>query len=150
MNKTLFVTFLGVFLVLLQMQAATVTSTRVGSVDIYNLMLGEEIQVNCKALGQKTLTYGERYGFRFRPSMWGDTTYTCGFRWGAKSQRFVVWMDPDAVDTRREPFRPCVHCVWYVGRDGFYVSESGEQFSSVVVFKWLTPAEMLSKMTIHE
>jgi hypothetical protein len=42
-------------------------------------------------------------------------------------------VDPDAVFTR-VPFRPCVHCVWDVGREGFYVNEYGEQEGNVLVY----------------
>ena len=95
------------------------------SVNIYNFIdKGEILEVYCGRFPGKVVNYGEHFGWGFSPSVWGTTRYSCGFQWGRKVQLFVVWVDDDIIIP--VPFRPCVHCVWRVGREGFYLAQNGK------------------------
>jgi hypothetical protein len=128
--------FLVVFLVMMEL-SATMGFARKASVDIYNYVEGQEIQVTCEVFGEKTLRYGEHFGWGFTPSIWGDTYKSCGFKWGTRIQHFVVWASDEIIS--RVPFRPCVNCRWDVVWEGFYLHECGDK-RSCFFYSWFGPS----------
>lgn len=126
-----------VLLLVLLVTTAAMVLASVADVNIYNEIEGEEIQVNCKKsgkqyFGEKTLRYGEHFGWGFMPNMWGTTKYSCSFRWGVKVQNFYVWYD-DGYGIMI--LRPCQHCVYTVTKDGFYRNEKSRQ-KKVFIYTW--------------
>ncbi|KAK6914270.1 Plant self-incompatibility S1 [Dillenia turbinata] len=67
------------------------------SVSIINQMgSGIVLTVHCKSgdddLGDHLLQQNEEYGFRFRPSFWGNTLYFCSFKWWDQFKYFDVYI----------------------------------------------------------
>lgn len=104
------------------------------SINIHNLIDGEPIQVTCEAFPEKTLRYGEFYGWGFSYSAWGYTKWSCFFKWGAKVQYFVVWVDP-AIKSH-EPWKSCYHCEWLVGRNGFSLISDDGRVPPHLIYLW--------------
>ncbi len=44
-------------------------------------------------LGEKTLRYGEHFGWGFKQSAAGTNRWMSGFRWESRFQQFLVWAD---------------------------------------------------------
>ena len=154
----IFVVFL-VMMLLLKLQSTTMGSASpsvvtpiefvstafgpsIASVNIYNFVLAtyiekREVEVSCTGPGQRLLTFGGDYSWSFPLSNWGNEDVICAFDWGFKFQQFVVWVDPRDM-LSHQPFKPCLHCVWDIRREGFFVSELGETPDNRVVYKWLT------------
>lgn len=121
-------------LFLLKMESATVAFASPASLNIYNIIDSETIQVRCEGYPEKALRFGEFCGWGFSTSQWGTTKWTCFFRWGSHIQYFVTWIDKSAKAGL--PWEPCMHCVWLVQRDGFYLyNESGAK-QTVFVYPW--------------
>ena len=112
------VIFLAMALLVMQEPA----SASPADVNIYNDISGEDIQVSCfkgsghgHPLGEKNIPFGHHFGWGFTPSVWGTTKYACQFTWGIRAREFDVWVDDGWISVR-----PCTHCEWRVGREGFF------------------------------
>ena len=100
-------------------------------VDVYNYV-GEPIHVHCDH-EDKTLEDGRLLGWKFTPAIFGNTKYTCSFRWGAKTREFPVWVDGGVCGSVAK--RPCTHCVWRVTPVGFFRSE-GNELLAQKIYNW--------------
>lgn len=130
MKATAFV----VVLVVTMEYSATMAIAERASVSIHN-DVDQDIEVNCpghNAFGQITMLPNQYFGWDFKPNIWGTTRYTCSFRWGLKWRQFYVFVDDGVLGyvTRR----PCTHCVWWVGRAGFWMTDLYER--PVFWYRW--------------
>lgn len=125
-----------IMLLVVMASASTVLASK-AVVNIVNIIaIGPPIQVHCKlgnivdVIPERTLAQNERVGWGFTPNVWGTTSYNCDFKWGDLTQGFDVWWDDFFLSIWIE--RPCTHCLWTVGEDGFFRAEAGGGVQSLV------------------
>jgi len=83
-------------------------------VTIINFMAKKDLAIHCKDkhhdLGNKILSYGERFNFSFKPNKFLYVTlYFCRFTWVGASHHF------DIYDEYRDD---CVECLWEIVERG--------------------------------
>jgi hypothetical protein len=95
-------------------------------------------QVYCGSLSwrEKTLEFGQHFGWSFNPSTVEPTCWMCGFKWRSKLQQFLVWAD-QGMSITTPASRACLHCEWHLMRDGFYLSDAGLVDQLVLYHQWL-------------
>ena len=122
---------------LIIMHSATMGFAGGADVNMWNDMEGETIQVYCGAHSwrERKLQFGQHYGWSFEPGKGGTNRWMCGFKWGSKVQQFLVWGDTGMSITAPES-RPCLHCEWYVKKQGFYLLSNGIE-PAVLYHEWL-------------
>jgi hypothetical protein len=97
------------------------------------------IQVHCQSrdtdLGLQTLVPNQTWGFGFKINFFGTTLFFCSFvssNTGTQSTSFETFGD----DVRTKV--PCVHCVWTVRPEGFYVNIQGNPGVGTFFHPWGT------------
>lgn len=83
----------------------------------------------------QTIQFSKRTGMEFTPNIWGTTNYSCEFKWGDRTQSFIVWYDKFFLAFWKK--RPCTHCLWTVTEAGFYREGEEDGYGHpVLVYMW--------------
>ncbi|ESQ48237.1 hypothetical protein EUTSA_v10022192mg [Eutrema salsugineum] len=77
------------------------------------------LRYHCKSkdddLGDRTMAPGGSWFFRFRPSVFGNTKFSCSFAWGNELHYFDIYRQ-----NRDREFAEfgCVRCEWKIRKNG--------------------------------
>lgn len=80
---------------------------------------GSTLNLHCKSsdddLHLQILAPNRSWSFKFRPTIYGSTLFSCHFTWPGQSKRFNIY-DDDRDGVRKGI--PCIYCFWDISKDG--------------------------------
>ncbi|XP_047342814.1 S-protein homolog 3-like [Impatiens glandulifera] len=96
------------------------------------------LKVRCKSkdddLGNRTLTQGNEFMWKFKENAYGTTLFFCHFYWNAKEARFNVFDGAVKDNCSMRKFLPNYHCFWKVTDNAFYISKNNMKYT--LLYTW--------------